>query len=193
MPGYRSKRGRYFFSVKDNQPTLKQDIADLWANLWAGLWEEGPPPQAEQVDCHGDRAEVRRLWASAELVGYSDWPHLAQVCRTERVVHQKGKTRRELAYAVTSLSPQQADPARLLELWRGHWGIENRVFWVRDVTMDEDRCQIRTGSAPQIMAGLRNLVISLFPLNQEPNIAAALRRCAAHVSLPLSLLGAPIQ
>ena len=138
MPEDRGKRGHYLLSVKDNQPTLKQDIADLW--------EEDIPPQAVQVSTHGDRVEVRRLWASAELVNYSDWPHLAQVCRTERIVHHKGKTRRELAYAVTSLSPQQAGPARLLELWRGHWGIENRVFWVRDVTMDEDRSQVRTGS-----------------------------------------------
>ena len=114
MPEYRSKRGHYLLSVKDNQPTLKQDIADLW--------EEDMPPQVVQVGSHGDRVEVRRLWASAELVNYSNWPHLAQVCRTERIVHHKGKTRRELAYAVTSLSPQQAGPARLLELWRGHWG-----------------------------------------------------------------------
>ena len=185
MPAYRSKRGHYFFSVKDHQPTLKQDIVDLW--------EEGLPPQVEQVDCHGDRVEVRRLWASDELIGYSDWPHLAQVCRTERIVHHKGKTRRELAYAVTSLSPQQADPRRLLELWRGHWGIENRVFWVRDETMDEDRCQIRTGSAPQIMAGLRNLIISLFRMGKEPNIAAALRRCATNPAYPLSLVGTPVQ
>ena len=81
-----------------------------------------------QVDQHGDRpwdrVEVRRLWASA----YSDWPHLAQVCWVERIVHHKGSARRELAYAVTSISPQEADPARLLELWRGHWGAENRVF-----------------------------------------------------------------
>ena len=139
MPGYRGKRGHYFFSVKDNQPTLKQDIADLW--------EEDLPPQAEQVGSHGDRVEVRRLWASSELVNYSNWPHLAQVCRTERIVHRKGGTRWELAYAVTSLPPQQAGPGRLLELWRGHWGIENRVFWVRDVTMDEDRSQIRSGAA----------------------------------------------
>ena len=185
MPGYRSKRGDYFFSVKDNQPTLKQDIADLW--------EEDLPAQVEQVDRHGDRVEVRRLWASAELAGYSDWPHLAQVCRTERAVHHRGRTRRELAYAVTSLSPQQADPARLLELWRGHWGVENRVFWVRDVTMDEDRCQIRSGSSPQIMAALRNLVISLFRLGKEPNIAAALRRCATKPTYSLSLVCAPLQ
>ena len=146
-----------------------------------------------QVGRHGDRVEVRRLWASAELAGYSDWPHLAQVCWVERIVHRKGRTRREVAYAVTSLPPQEADPARLLELWRGHWGIENRVFWVRDVTMDEDRCQVRSGSAPQIMAGLRNLVISLFKMEKEPNIAAALRRCATKPSLPLSLVGATLQ
>ncbi len=151
------------------------------------------PPQAVQVDQHGDRVEVRRLWASADLVGYSDWPHLAQVCWMERIVHRQGSVRREVAHAVTSISPQQADPARLLQLWRSHWGVENRVFWVRDVTMDEDRCQVRTGSAPQIMAGLRNLVISLLRLEKEPNIAAALRRCATRPSRSLSLVGAPIQ
>ena len=185
MLGYRGQGGHYLFSVKDNQPTLKQDIADLW--------EEDLPPQMEQISSHGDRVEVRRLWASAELVVYSDWPHLAQVCRMERIVHHQGRTRRELAYAVTSLSPQQADPARLLELWRGHWGVENRVFWVRDVTMDEDRSQVRTGSAPQIMAALRNLVISLFRMGKEPSIAAALRRCATKPTYSLSLVRAPLQ
>ena len=98
-----------------------------------------------------------------------------------------------MAYAVTSLSPQQAGPARLLELWRGHWGIENRVFQVRDVTMDEDRCRLRTGSAPRIMAGLRNLVISLLRIGKEPNIAAALRRRATKSAYSLSLVGAPVQ
>ena len=157
------------------------------------LWQEAGPPQRVETGQHGGRVETRRLWASSDLVGYSDWPHLAQVCRLERIVPHQGKTRREVAYAVTSLSPKEADAQRLLELWRGHWGIENRVHWVRDVTFDEDRCQVRTGAAPQVMAGLRNLTISLFRLNQEPNIAAALRRCAAHVALALSLLGAHLQ
>ena len=73
--------------------------------------------------------EQRRLWVSDLLVGYSDWPYLAQVCRLERIVRNKNSTRRELAYAVTSLSPVEAGPDRLLALWRGHWGIENRVHW----------------------------------------------------------------
>ena len=171
--------------MKDNQPTLKQDIADLW--------EEETPPHAVQTGQHGDRVEVRRLWASGELVGYSDWPHLAQVCRMERITHGKGRVRRELAYAVTSLPPEEADATKLLELWRGHWGIENRVHWVRDVTLDEDRCQVRTGAAPQVMAALRNLTISLLRLRREPNIAAALRRCAGSPSLSLALVGAYLE
>ncbi len=134
--------------------------------------------------------EVRRLWTSEALVGYSDWPYLAQGCQMERAVVRKGETSRELAYAVTSLSPQDANPRQLLALWRGHWGIENRVHWVRDVTLDEDRCQVRTRAAPQVMAALRNMTISLLRLAGKRNIAAALRRHASHPSEALSLVGA---
>lgn len=167
--------------VKANQPTLKEEIA--------AIWNGGPLPQPQVADTwqHGGRVEQRRLWASGLLVGYSDWPHLAQVCRLERTVWTKNGTRKELAYAVTSLSPDQGGPDRLLTLWRGHWGIENRVHWVRDVTMDEDRSQVRTGSAPRLMAAFRNTAINLLRLASEPNIAAALRRCA---SQPLTLVGA---
>ena len=119
-------RGHCFFAVKCNQPSLLQDIT----TIWDGELEEA---QAVQVDQHGGRIEQRRLWVSDLPVGYSDWPHLAQVCRLERSVRTKGKTRRELAYAVTSLPPAEASPQRLLALWWGDWGIENRVHWVRDL------------------------------------------------------------
>jgi Transposase DDE domain len=72
-----------------------------------------------------------------------------------------GKCRSETVYGLTSLTAQKARPARLLSLNRNHWSIENRCHWIRDVTFDEDRCQIRTGAAAQVMAGLRNLVLSL--------------------------------
>ena len=168
--------------VKGNQPTLRQDIADLW--------DGAPLPKADvsKINKHGDRIEQRSLWASDELVGYSDWPHMAQVCRLERVVNCKGKISRDVAYGVTSLSSQKGGPARLLTLSRGHWGIENRTHWVRDVTFDEDRCQIRTGAAPQVMAALRNMTISLLRLAGKPNIAAALRRNAAHHNEALALV-----
>ena len=98
-----------------------------------------------------------------------------------------------MAYAVNSLPPEEADAAQLLDLWRGHWGIENRVHWVRDVTMDEDRSQVRTGAAPQFMAGMRNLTISLLRLSGESNIAAALRCHADKPFLALALVGATLQ
>lgn len=155
------------------------------------MWEIGPlpPPQVVHISQHGDRREERRLWTSVVLVGYSDWPHLAQACRLERVVTRKGRTRREVAYAVTSLPSQRGDAQRLLSLWRGHWGIENRLHWVRDVTFDEDRCQVRVGAAPQVVASLRNAVISLVRLAGKTNVAATLRRHAAHPAEALSLLG----
>lgn len=154
------------------------------------MWELEPlpPPHAVQQGRHGDRWEERRLWVSEVLVGYTDWPHLAQVCRVERVVTRKRKTTQEVAYAVTSLPASAVSPKRLLALWRGHWGIENRVHWVRDVTLDEDRCQARMGGVPHVMATLRNLTISLARLKGARNIAAALRSYAAHPSQALALL-----
>ena len=72
---------------------------------------------------------------------------------------------------------------------RDHWCIENRSHWVRDVTFDEDRSQVRCGATPQVMAALRNTAIGLLRLHGEPNIAAASRRLAAQPHLALALLG----
>ncbi len=148
-----------------------------------------PEPQAVQTSKHGDRVERRVLWVSSMLVGYSDWPHLAQVCRLERHVTRHGRVSREIAYAVTSLPAYEATPQQLLAYWRGHWGIENRLRWVRDVTFDEDRCQVRMGAAPQVMAALRNLTIGLLRLAGTLNIAAALRRNVARPAEALALMG----
>jgi hypothetical protein len=92
-------------------------------------------------------------------------------------------------YGITSLSPQQASPARLLALNRGHWAIENKLHWVRDVTFDEDRSQVRTGATAHAMATLRNLAITLLRLAGATNIAAALRQCARHLKDALRLIG----
>ena len=179
--------GDYFWALKDNQPGVKEAVSLLFAEPpWGENFAE-----ATQEDRHGDRWERRRLWASTALNGYLDWPGLAQVCCVERVVHHKGKTRRELAYAITSLPPERADATRLLGLWRGHWGIENRLHWVRDVVFGEDQSQVRTGSAPQVMAALRNLVIGMLRLGGVKNIAAALRHYSWKPWETLNLVGLP--
>jgi hypothetical protein len=94
-----------------------------------------------------------------------------------------------VAYGITSLPREQADPARLLALNRAHWAIENRLHWVRDVTFDEDRCRIRKGAGAHVMASLRNVAISLLRLAGAANIAQALRRCAWNRRRALRLIG----
>ena len=146
------------------------------------------PITVRQRNRHGDRLEVRELAVSSDLNEWANWPGLAQVGRLTYSCRCKGKVSRETSYIVTSLSAQEATPAQLLSLTRGHWGIENRLHWVRDVTFDEDRCQIRTGAAPQVMAALRNLVIGMLRLCKTHNIAAALRTLAGSPRRALTLV-----
>ena len=179
--------GDYFWVVKDNQPALRAAVSLLFAEPpWGEEFQV-----AQQVGRHGDRQERRRLQASSALNDYLDWPYLGQVCCVERTRSRKGIKSAETAYAITSLTPEKADAKRLLEMWRGHWRIENRVHWVRDVTFDEDRSQVRTGAAPQVMAALRNLVIGLVRQTGAANVAAALRHYSWKVSASLALLGLP--
>ena len=140
---------------------------------------------------HG-RREVRLLWAVADPFvnrvpgtqgqAGAPWPHLRQVGRVERrrTVRRRGQphTEVEVTYAVTSLRPERATAALLLAHLRRHWGIEHRLHWVRNVTFDEDRSQVRTGAAPQVMAAGRNLTLALLRRAGHANIAAALRTYA---------------
>ena len=91
--------------------------------------------------------------------------------------------------ALTSLSFAQASPARLADLIRGHWAIENGLHYARDVTFAEDRSQVRTGTGPQVMACLRNLAIGALSRAGPVNLAAALRHHAHDPIRPLATLG----
>jgi hypothetical protein len=145
--------------------------------------------RARTTGRYGGRVETRMIQTTTRLNDYLDWPDVGQVCRQERVVKRSGKETREVEYAITSAGPEWADAGVLLEWWRGHWGIENRVHWVRDVTMGEDASRIRTNAAPEVMAGLRNAAISLLRLSGATNIAEALRENFYHVRSLLANLG----
>src|SRR4030095_15884021 len=114
-------------------------------------------------------------------MGYSDWPGLAQVFQLERqvIIKNTGEGREEVVAGGTILAPERADASRLLALVRGQWQIENQSHWVRDVTFDEDRSQVRCGNIPHVMAALRNTTIGLLRWAGHANIAAAGRRLAA--------------
>lgn len=96
----------------------------------------------------------------------------------------------EVVHGITSLGPKRADAGRLLGLTRGHWGIENGSHYRRDVTLGEDASRVRKGSAPQVMAALRNTVIHLAG-QVAPSLAAAVRKLSNCFSLALDLLGLP--
>jgi predicted transposase YbfD/YdcC len=133
---------------------------------------------------HG-RHVHRRLQTTTRLSGYLDWPGVEQVCRLTRATRRNGQEEHEVEYAITSVPRSKADAGQILAWWRGHWGIENRVHYVRDVTFGEDASRIRTASAPQVLAAMRNAVLSLLRLSGCTNIAAALRH---NVYQPGSLL-----
>ena len=136
---------------------------------------------------HG-RKEVRQLWSTTALNGYLDWPDVGQVFELERVRVSKGAAGVDVVYGVSGLSPQQAGAARMLELVRGHWGVENGLHWVRDVTLGGDACRVRTGSSPQVLAALRNAAVHLLEGVEAASKAAATRRFHVHPSEALPLL-----
>jgi predicted transposase YbfD/YdcC len=179
--------GDYVMIVKENQPQLRADIELVFTLPPAGDRQE----TARTVDIGHGRIEQRNITTSEALVGYSDWPGLAQVFELGRhvIIQKTGQERVEVVYGVTSLSAERATPGRVLDLVRGHWSIENKSHWVRDVTFDEDRSQVRCGSIPQVMAALRNTAIGLLRWAGHTNIAAACRRLAAQPAQALALIG----
>jgi len=136
--------------------------------------------------------ETRSIRVSSQLNENLTFPHVHAVFQIKREISDlEGKSPRvEYAYGLTSLSGTDAKSAtRLLDLVRGHWRIENGLHWVRDVTYDEDRSQIRTDNGPRIMASLRNLAISMLRLAGAKNIAKATRWCARNRDACQRLIG----
>lgn len=123
---------------------------------------------AQTIDKGHGHIETRRLWVSRECVPHLGWPGAAQACRIERIRERAGKTSREVAYALTSLTPDKAGPSDLLALWRDHCLIENRLHWRRDVILREDHSRIRSGPIPQAMASLRNAMLHLTRNSDKP-------------------------
>jgi predicted transposase YbfD/YdcC len=171
----------YMLTVKGNQPHLHAQLAAL-------PWPQIPAAHDHRERGHG-RAEWRTVKTTAVAAGLG-FPHAAQaiqIRRRRRPLHAK-KWSGETVYAITSLTATQATPTDLAQILRGHWGIEDRLHWVRDMTYDEDRSQIRTANGPHVMASLRNLAITILRLTATTNIAAALRYHARRPNRPLQTI-----
>jgi predicted transposase YbfD/YdcC len=156
------RRAHYYFTVKGNQPALQRDIAVLFESRAAADFVEVAPPD------HG-RVETRRIWCSTALNTYLDFPHVGQVFLIERESIKKhtGKRSREIALGITSRTPHQASPQRVLAVNRGHWAIES-VHYIIDWNYDEDRSRIRTGFGPENITRLRRFAVGILKSFQKP-------------------------
>jgi predicted transposase YbfD/YdcC len=181
---YLAQRGAHWIlTVKGNQPHLHKQLSGL-------PWRQVPQAARQDDRGHG-RREIRTLKILTVAAGI-DFPHAAQALQIRRRRRRLDQPRRfttETVYAITDLRVHQAKPAQLAAWIRGHWAIENKIHWVRDVTYGEDRSQIRTGTGPHVMAVLRNAAISALRAAGATNIAAANRHHARDSSRPLALLG----
>ena len=183
--------GHYLMVVKPNQP-------DMWAALDL-LFREPPVPRepgdirsyTTQERGHG-RLETRTLESSTALNAYVRWPGVGQVLRRtyQRVRIKTGMLETRVTYGISSLRQEQAGLPQLATFWRWHWTIENPVHYVRDETLREDRGQIHSGQGAQVLAALRNVILSQLRYQGWTNIAAACRHYGASAQQALQLIGA---
>jgi predicted transposase YbfD/YdcC len=176
--------------VKDNHPLLHTKLAAFFNS--PGLFEAEFERVSTSELGHG-RIETRCLICSADVpADYTGFAGVQQVFRLEReCVHKRSghKRQEEVVYGISSLPPQQGGARKLLGYTREHWHIENKSHWVRDVTYDEDRSQVRCGSIPQALAAVRNACIGLMRVAGHTCIPTAHRRHAARPEEALALIG----
>lgn len=184
--------GHYLMMVKENQPAL---CAALREWFMAPAWpEEREATQTTSGKGHGrleKRTLTRRLITSCGQRTWLDWPGACQGMRRVTWAREqtRGRERQAAVYGLTSLLPEQASATELEALWRGHWAIENRAHWVRDVTCHEDAGQAWRGHTPHALAALRNGVLAAFRLAGWTNMAAAFRHTSISVSHAFRALG----
>lgn len=178
------QQAHYHFTVKSNQPTLERDIALQFGSRGAPDFVEVAPPD------HG-RIETRRIWCSTALNGYLDFPYVGQVFMIEResIDKKTGVQSRDIALGITSRTPQEASPERILAVNRGHWSIES-VHYIIDWNYDEDRSQIRTGFGPENITRLRRFAVGILKAFQKrtQSVAELMRKLCFRTRLVFDYL-----
>ena len=173
------RQAHYHFTAKGNQPTLARDIGLAFERRGVADFVQVTPAD------HG-RIQTRRIWCSTALNAYLDFPHVGQVFLIERECIKKktGELTCEIALGLTSRTPLEASPQRLLAINRGHWAIES-VHYLIDWNYDEDRSRIRTGFGPENITRLRRFAVGILKSFQKPaqSIAAMMRKLCFNTRL----------
>ncbi len=181
--------GHYLMVVKKNHPQMYAELA-LFFELPGILADDEHYDRCRTISKGHGRLETGTLECLSASCPEWQWVDAAQLLRRTclRLERKKGKCTLTLSYALTSLSFEEASAADLERLWRGHWTIENRKQYVRDVTLGEDRQPMHTGDAPQVLAALRNTLIDMWRSQGWTNIADAVRDTATSVQRALTFI-----
>jgi predicted transposase YbfD/YdcC len=191
----RKQGGQYLMVVKDNQPLLAQAIASLFAAApWLSHERDAEYALARTVEKGHGRLETRVLEASPSLNTWLDWPDVGQVLRRtcRRVDLRTGVVTEAVTLGITSLPFVPGQVAQVERFWRGHWSIENKVHYVRDVSLGEDAGQAHTGATARALAALRNAVLTLIRARRWRYVPDAIRHYAADPKRALDLIGVPV-
>lgn len=177
------RKAHYVFTVKANQPTLHEAIQLAFADRQQPDFRESP-------DLAHGRIEQRSIWTSNRLNDYLDFPGVGQVFLIERHVIEKktGKTSTEMAYGITSHTPQTASADRVLAYNRGHWSIENGCHYTLDWNWDEDRSTIRTGHGPENLTALRRFATGVIKSRTQESVSSTIQRLGRNVRLVFDYL-----
>jgi predicted transposase YbfD/YdcC len=184
----RTRNAHYHFTVKGNQPTLLEDIKFYFQDRQQPDFVEHDPPD------HG-RIETRKIWTTDELNQYVNFPHVGQafVIERHRTDKKTGECSGDIAYGITSLTPDQATPQKVLATNRGHWSIENSCHYIIDWNYDEDRSRIRKGYGPENVSRLRRFAVSIIKSKigkpkRVTNVAQKMRQLMRNVRLVFDYL-----
>lgn len=179
----KERQAHYHFTVKKNQPGLLEDIIFFFQDRQEPDFVEYTPPD------HG-RIETRKIWTTTELNTYLNFPHVGQAFVIERESIQKktGQYTCEIAYGLTSRTPELADPQRVLRSNRGHWCIENSCHYILDWNYDEDRSRIRKGHGPENISRLRRFAIGVIKSKGARSVAQKMRELTRNARLVFDYL-----
>jgi predicted transposase YbfD/YdcC len=183
--------GYYLMIVKANQVRLRDNLAWFFEYPSIAADRERWDRVQTVTRAHG-RMETRTLECTTGDCAWLGWPGATHIVRRtcERHVLKTGRISRTVTYGITNLPERETSAALLEQLWRGHWTIESRSHYVRDVVLNEDHNHMHTGHAPQVLATIHNALIALWRRAGWTNIADAVRATAASVGSALTFIGA---
>ena len=178
------RNAHYHFTVKANQKQLLEDITFHFEHT-----PREPDHTTLDASEHG-RIETRNIWVTTNLNKYLEFPHVKQAFMIERISIEKksGKPCRDVAYGITSKTPEQASAAQVLQDNRGHWTIENSCHYVIDWNYDEDRSRISKGSGPENMTRFRRFAVGLMKSKGVRSVAQVMRKLTLNVKMVFEYL-----